>query len=444
MLYRYLCNRLPGLLVASVPFAGWSIFNVGNAFSFTASYVICVITLILNLPHLVILIQGGRSRHFFEFYSPWILACFFSFLPLIFWDYADFGQYVLSLLHLNFFVIITYCLLQIKDSETALEFYAKAYTLTALFVAIIGLIDFGMILLFGVGFGFEFNTVSRTGPSDTLIGVLPRASSIFFEPGWFAHYLMIDIIVVQLWLLPRAIAAQRWIWAWVLRISVLLMVIAIIATLSASTYVVAGIVVLFAILNQERPLRTLSLIFLALLLLSAIPLPNDSPNPILATFERFGGIATGAPVPGESVDTRSNELAAAFQMLLNTLFLGAGYGQSAYYIRSVSDVGTGGVSSFYGILMAETGVIGLFAFVACIVTLNYKLWRLQKRVAKQDWMRAQIVFCCRCIIFAETLYLNFFSAMASPLYVGSFWLALLLLNASSSNKSERSCLIEIK
>lgn len=444
MLYRYLSNRLPGLLVASVPFAGWSIFNVGNAFSFTASYVIGLITLILNLPRLMLLIRAERCRHFLEFYSPWILACLFSVLPLIFWDYADFSQYLTSLFHLTFFVIITYCLLQIKDAETALDFYAKAYTLTALFVAIIGLIDFGMVLLSGGGLGIEFNTVARTAPSNTLIGLLPRASSIFFEPGWFAHYLLIDIIVVVLWLLPRAISTQRWIWAWVLRSSVLLMLISIIATLSAATYFIAGIVVLFVILNQPHPLKTLFFIFLTILLLSIIPLPNDLPNPILGTFERFGGLATGAPVAGESVDTRSNELGAAFQMFVNTLFLGTGYGQSAYYILSVSDVGTGGISSFYGVLMAETGAIGLFAFVACVAALNYKLWRLQKRIAKQDPMRAQIVFCCRCIILAETLYLNFFSAMASPTYVGSFWLALLLLNASSSTKGQRYSLVKTK
>lgn len=416
-------------MVASVPFAGWSLFNIGNAFSFTASYVIGVLTLILSFPRLLIPPRVESQRHFFILYAPLIFACFLSALPLIFWNYANEWQYLLSLLHLCFFIAVTYCLIQVKDTEKALDFYAISYTLISLIVTVIGLVDLTLVLISGSGLGIEFNTVVRTAPSTSTIGLLPRASSIFFEPGWFAHYLLIDIIVVVVWLLPRAISTRNWGRVWLLRGCVLLMLLALIATLSAATYLVASIIMLFYILNRPHPLKVLTSIALILLILALVPFPYDLPNPIVATFERFIGIVTGVPVAGESIGARSDELDAAFQMFTNTVFLGSGYGQSTYYIMSVKNVASGGISSFYGILMAETGIVGLLAFVFSIVTLNYKLWRLQKALSNNDASRAQIVFCARCVILAETVYLNFFSAMASPIYVCSFWFALLLLTA---------------
>lgn len=427
MYIRPLKNYLPGLMVASVPFAGWSVFNVGNTFAFTASYVISILILIINLPRLMWLVRIDKSRDFLAFYFPLLFVCLLSALPLLFWRYADIGQYLMSLLHLSFFVLVTYCLLQVSDTEKALDFYAISYTLTAVFVAIIGLIDYALILKSGNGLGIEFNTIARTEPGNSLIGLLPRASSIFFEPGWFAHYLLIDIIVVIFWLLPRYISMRLWVRVWILRTCVLLMLLALLATLSAATFVIAGVLVLFVIFNRPHPLSTMIFIVLTLLMLYLIPMPNDLPNPIEGIFERLFGLVTGATVAGESVDTRSDELAAAIKMFADSLFLGVGYGQSAYYISSVSGVGTGGISSFYGILFAETGLLGLLAFVFSIVALNYKLWRMQKNIELRDIAQAHIVFCCRCVILAETLYLNFFSAMASPTYVGSFWFALIIL-----------------
>jgi hypothetical protein len=427
MLIRFINNHLPGLFVISVPFAGWSLFNVGNAFGFTASYVIGLVALLINFPRLMLVTRKTISQHFLQFYFPWIFACFLSVIGLIFWEHADVGQYFLSLSHLIFFALITYSLLQVKDTETALHFYAMAYTLTALFVALIGLIDFALLLTSGSGLGIQFNTVVRTEPSSTLIGLLPRASSVFFEPGWFAHYLLIDIILVVFWLLPRAIAIRRWWLVWALRISVLIIFLALIATLSAATYLVATLVILFVILNRPRFLRKLTWITICLVILYFIPFPNDVPNPVQGILERLVGLATSSPVAGESVDARSAELAAAFHLFSETSLLGIGYGQSTFYISSVSGVNTGGISSFYGILMAETGLIGLIAFVGSIIGLNYKLWRLQRNIVEHDILGKQVIFCCRCVIIAETLYLNFFSAMASPTYITSFWFALMML-----------------
>lgn len=429
MLSRILSNYFPGLMVASVPFAGWSLFNVGDTFSFTASYVVSFIVLIINLPLLIIKFNYKIDRHFFTFYGPLIAGCIFSFVSLFFWDYANFLQYFLSLIHLCFFVLVTYCLLQVPNIDKALNFYAAIYTFIGVLVAIIGLVDLIFVLTTGSGLGVEFNTIARTIPSDTKIGSLPRASSIFFEPGWFAHYLLINIILIMAWLLPRANMAGNKLKILSLQLSLILMLMALIATLSASAYLVLGMIILFFILNRPKPIRTLIFIIFIFFLLSLIPFPNDLPNPLAATAERFFGLLTGNHVAGESVDARSGELAAAYKIFADTMFLGSGYGQSAYYISSATDVGTGGISSFYGILMAETGLIGLLAFVGSIVMLNYKLWRQHKIVMKNCHYRAQIIFCAQCMILAETIFLNFFSAMASATYVTSFWFALLVVGA---------------
>lgn len=444
MFPRILRNSFPGLMVASVPFAGWSLMNIGNAFSFTASYVIGLCVLMLNLPHLVQLIQKPQlHRHFLAFYAPLIMACLVSALPLQFWEYGSSTQYLISLLHLCFFIAITHGLLKVTDTYKALDFYALAYTATAVLVALVGLYDFALIVLTGSGLGIEFNTVARQAPSDTTLGMLPRASSVFFEPGWFAHYLLIDIVVVAVWLLPRARWSCKRSQVWVLRGILMVMLAALVVTLSASAFAVSAVTLLFYILNRPRPLRTLSLLALMVLLLSLVPLPNEMPNPLASTFERFAGLATGEPVAGESAGTRREEIEGALQMLTSTLLLGGGYGQSAYFISTVANTGTMGISSFYGILLAETGMLGLLAFGVSILALNYKLWRLHKKLGKQDPRRAQIVFCCRIVLLAETVFLNFFSAMASSTYICSFWFALLLLNGWSQQRpSLRSPRIE--
>ncbi len=62
MMNQSLNSRLPGLMVASVPFAGWSLFNIGNTFSFTASYVVGILALIFNLARMMNIFasEGGR------------------------------------------------------------------------------------------------------------------------------------------------------------------------------------------------------------------------------------------------------------------------------------------------------------------------------------------------------------------------------------------------
>ena len=428
MFSRLLSNILPGLLVATVPFSGWSLFNVGKSFAFTSSYIIGLVAVLLGLYKLLRspILVGGLN--FIQLYAPLVSTILFSFLPMLFWDYADVDKYFASLLHLIFFLAVTWSLLQIQRPTMALVFYGRAYTIIALIVSAIGLYDFVLTVLFGAGLEINFNTIAREAPSVSTIAGMPRASSVFYEPGWFAHYILIDIILVVTWLLPVAVLSKKFFDVCFFRAVLLIMLVALAATLSASGYLVSAFVFLFYIINGHRPVRSIVLIVITLALLSLLELPNEIPNPLVTTFDRVIGLFNDTPVEGESADTRSEEVRGGVEMFLSTWMLGAGFGQSVRYIETVIQTGTGGISSYYVMLLAETGLIGFCAFSLSVIALNYKLWRLHKAVPYQDIVMSKLVFCCRCVVFAETLFLNFFSAMSSPVYVCSFWFALLLLS----------------
>jgi hypothetical protein len=209
----------------------------------------------------------------------------------------------------------------------------------------------------------------------------------------------------------------------------LTLAVAVAITMSASAFVVGGAMLLFVVFTKPRPFRTLAWVFGALLLLSLIPLPYDLPNPLSVIMDRFLGLASGNWVSGESADSRTAELEAAMHLFFDSNLFGVGYGQSANYVTTIEPVGTGGISSFYGILLAETGLFGFLLVVASFLYLHYVLYRVQKNYPVSTPF-GRILYGARCVFFADTLFLNFFGNFASAKYTCSLWLVLVVLRFS--------------
>lgn len=421
-------DYLPGLMIASVPFAGWAFFSVGSAFSFTISYVFGFLSIFLLYSRLSSTRNSRISayREFSSVFIPLTASCAISFIPLWFWEYSEPAQFITSFLHLEFFQLVIFCLLIVENPKKSIEIYAYLYTITAFLVACIGLLDFYLTITTGTGLDIKFNVAAKDAPAASILDLIPRSSSVFFEPGWFAHYLLIDIIIIMTWLAPKARRKHERIIELILYLTSSILIAALLTTLSASAFSVAGATILFITFSKKNPIRSLLIIISALILLSLIPLPYDIPNPLSSMLDRFTGLATGNWVSGESADSRSAELEGAFSMFKDTYFLGAGYGQSAKFVSTIRPVGTSGISSFYGILMAETGVIGVISFSGAILLVNYKLYKIHRRQISIGHNNL-LLFCARCVFFAESLFLNFFSALASATYVCSFWLAFMIL-----------------
>lgn len=424
-------NYLPGLLAASVPFAGWSVFNIGQTFSFTASYVICTFAIIVVFMNRLMGKTGGvrTAPEYFAFAVPMFVACNASFIPLVFYRYANFSQFIASNVHLLFYIVSLWALLHTRDIMRSLRWFSNAYVVTAVFVGIIGIYELYLLITTGTGLGIEFNATAREAPAAAKFSLLPRISSVFFEPGWFAHYSLVGLVLIATWMYPEAkaegsTARQRWLAA-----AGLALAIAVAITMSASAFVVGGAMLLFVVFTKPRPFRTLAWVFGALVLLSLIPLPYDLPNPLSVIMDRFLGLASGNWVSGESADSRTAELEAAMHLFFDSNLFGVGYGQSANYVTTIEPVGTGGISSFYGILLAETGLFGFLLVVASFLYLHYVLYRVQKNYPVSTPF-GRILYGARCVFFADTLFLNFFGNFASAKYTCSLWLVLVVLRFS--------------
>jgi hypothetical protein len=416
-------NFFPALLVASTPFAGWSLFNVGSSFAFTASYVVNLFAILfwMFIPRSAgSYYQTLRYRQFIAI--PLISICLISFLPLLFWDYSNINQFILSYLHLLFWILTTDILLQIPSKvEQSIQFFLKTYLSVCLGVVFFGFYDLYLLITTGSGFAVSFNVRVRDFPAINTFMMLPRASSIFFEPGWYAHYVLICLILVISWMIPDAAAQNKKAKKLFLTVVAIVFLLSILSTLSASAIAISFATLIYYLLSKPKPFQKIFFLVLLFLIFYFFPMPGDLPNPIGVLFERFYGLLTGDWIPGESADSRAAEIQGAFALFLNSNMLGIGLGQSTFYLTEIEPVGTLGISSFYALLLAETGVLGFSVFIFSLIALNVYLLVIQRRIKFKSplW---DLILGIRCLLFAECLFLNFFSNFSSPTYMTSFWL----------------------
>ena len=414
-------NFFPALLVASTPFAGWGLFNIGSSFSFTASYAVCIFAIIFGA------IKGhfgsNQSLQYRKFIAiPLLTITSFSFVPMLFWNYSNGMQFTNSYLHLLFWIIsIDVLLRSASDLERSIQIFLKIYLWFAILVVGLGFYDLYLRLFSGVGMEVIFNVRVREVPAEASFLSLPRESSIFFEPGWYAHYVLSCLILVVTWMIPNANKNRNLFYKLFLIVIAVIFGIAILSTLSASAIAVSIATLLFIIFSKPKPIRKITFLIAILFVFSLLPLPGEIPNPISVLFDRFYGLYTGEWVSGESADSRSAEIQGAINLFFRSNMLGIGYGQSAYYLTEIEPVGTAGISSYYALLMAETGVLGFTVFVLAIFGLNIFLFKVQRSIKPGNPLE-NAFFSIRYLLFSESLFLNFFSNFSSSFYASSIWL----------------------
>lgn len=418
------------MLVASTPFAGWGLFNIGSSFSFTASYVVCILAIIFGAigGH----VRPNQSIQYRRFIAtPLLIITLISFVPMLFWNYSNGMQFVNSYLHLLFWVVsIDVLLRNASDLEHSIEIFLKIYLWIAILVVALGFYDLYLRIFRGVRMEVLFNVRVREVPAYASFLSLPRESSIFFEPGWYAHYVLSCLILVVTWMIPNANRNRNFFYKLFLIVIAIIFAIAILSTLSASAIVVSIAIFLFVIFSKPKSIRNIALVILILFVISLLPLPGDIPNPVGVLIDRFYGLYTGEWVSGESADSRSAEIQGAINLLTKSNMLGIGYGQSAYYLTEIEPVGTAGISSFYALLLAETGVLGFIVFLLSLFGLNIFLFNVQSTL-KSGSSLGNAFFSIRCLLFAESLFLNFFSNFSSSFYASSLWLIFATLYVST-------------
>ena len=416
-------NHLPGLLVMSTPLSGWQFFGFGNTFSFTLSYLICVLSVIIfiiNKRNTGLNVQTSSNFFIVFFASPLLLSTIFSLFPLMANEHANLTQFILSNLHLIFWLSSIYTLLAITDLRSSILLYLRYYLLSAILVSSFGAVNYFITIKTGVPIPIYFNIIARESPAMNSFLTLPRLTSIFHESGWYAHYVIVSLIIILCWLRPSAVLKHKRSHVIALTFLSLFLGLTVLATLSASALLVGLALYFFTFLTRPGFFKKIIKTSVIVSIVAMIPSPGDLPNPSTVLIGRIQGILSGDPISGESIDSRSSEIAAAYDLFISSNALGIGYGQSTANVRDIRPVGTDGISSFYAVLLAETGFLGFGLFVGAILLIYTKIWTLEKQ-AKNNIRLKQILFTARCVFLAECLFLNFFSNLASSFYASSLW-----------------------
>lgn len=429
------------ILVASIPFAGWSLFNIGQSFAFTASYVICLGAIVLAIfIHLSrrwkTRDSGALDRSFHFMVGAFVISISLSIIPFPSRSGANPQTFLFSSLHLAFFLTSLWAFVSLSKTKLACVSFFNAYIFSGMIVSLFGIIQIYYLIVLQRPLNLSFNIARLSGQAENSFLGLFRIASVFVEPGWFAHFNTQAFIVTTTWFIPSSIALKSRGRIIFFTCLASIFFFLILATLSASALVVGACTLVFALWIRGYRFKQFfkfSVIVTGVILLSSlITLPNDLPNPATVMVERMVGLATGQWVSGESAESRGDEIEAGKQLLIESNLLGIGYGQSTSYILRSTNVGTLGISNFYALLLAEVGIPGLIFILASLIFFHIRLAIKQRRHGLDSEL-GRLVFTARCCFFADCLFLNFFGNFASAKYVSTLWLVLVVLQLTRRN-----------
>lgn len=246
---------------------------------------------------------------------------------------------------------------------------------------------FGVAQLFGTVAGFDLGLMSAGR------WYVPRLVGTASEPSFFADFLVGIVPMALALLLGRSYLGSRW---QHLLITILL-IASLFLTFSTGGWIsaaVAGSLLLtFAIKRHAGPipkeLRFLSIAVLAAVLLSVLVIPNALRG-IVGTVGKVWDSASRL-----SVAVRFTQTKTGLRMFLAHPTLGVGLARYPFLFDDYYDpymhtfsIGTSyTASNLYALLLAETGILGLGAFILVVVLIYRGLYETIKGASSpHDWM----------------------------------------------------------
>lgn len=379
-----------------------------------------------------VLVQGGKVAWRRPAYLA--LAGFFAAAGLSLLNAENFGRSLVVLGFTLFTASLAFLMPNVLRAEHLLR-VRKAVLISAALVGLFGLWQFVGDMLGAP----TWMTGLRTTYTRAILG-FTRVQSTAAEPLYFANYLLLPIALAGAWLLrsPDAKTAR------LLTALLGLLALCVFLTSSRGGWLGLGVTILAllwmerACLKDWRPLASAFVVGIAGVALGVILLGrffSPTLSSVPETFFRHVITITD----GAAFDDRAQTISAALAAWKRHPWIGVGYGGFGPHVSAFTytppDAGWPIANNETLELLAETGVIGLVAFIIFLVTLFLESGRRRRYLRSNPLVAQQVspeadtdtfrVACIAALLGMLAQYQTF-----STLYIMHVWFTIGLLLAS--------------
>ena len=281
---------------------------------------------------------------------------------------------------------------------------------------------YGLYQFFGDRLGLSIQMTGLAPQYSHMVFAFARVQSVALEPLYFASYLFIPLFVLSSLIASRKKAPHIG-----EVVSLIVMSTAFILAVSRGAYLAAAVSIpLFLLFGFWRKLFTKNILWVAVSLLLAGAVSYGSLQAVSGSqgVQTFSTHAVGAePSHAASINPRLNNFHEALRLFKMNPILGVGLGNYGV-INSISPHVPGHgymiVNNQYLEVLAETGCIGLLAFLYLIYSIGTAILRSVK-VQKHPWL---ITSLAAAFIAVLVQYLTF-----STIYMIHVWILIALIEA---------------
>ncbi len=293
-----------------------------------------------------------------------------------FWEWGKWGQVLLM-------ALLVYDRLQLPQASRRVALLLGAVMATAVFQSLVGL--------------WQFSGHCHVPENFAIGSHFYRAYGTFEQPNPFAGFLGITGALLGGWFLGQLREAPRAARSWVTGLSVGLILAALLASWSRGAWMgfSAAALVMIALLPRHQWQRALLILGvigggLALYFSGLLPPSIMARMTGFLSYTRFEDVrGVGINNTNYAVIERMAHWQAALAMWREHFWLGVGLGcyEAAYPAYRLLNwpLALGHAHNFYLNLLAETGLIGLSAYVSMLGSFFVRLWRATDKLSGWQW-----------------------------------------------------------
>lgn len=434
------------LFVLSIPFYGYSFFNIGDRGLLRPDWFFA--SLIIIVFYLKFCLRKERLQ--INAIGKWILLLNFvailSLFKLLNGSSEQLTDFFTKYLQLLLVSLLYFAVSSLNVGEEKINNILKVWILTAFFISLYTIYQvFARNLDLPFAYPPILNPTYGTGlVAGQTFGDYTRPSSFFVEPSYLGSYLIAPLILLITILLNPS---QK---ALLFKKLVILIIggciaLALVLTFSLATYVTIGLIAFFILMGKVvKKIATLS--FIAVIFFAVyILLPRLGIN-FLTAFERVENevilpIITGVSPGITSLGMRLAKAVTTFKVGLAHPFLGVGLNNTSYYAFLYEpEWYTGGLPleenhNMWITTFGEMGILGLIA----LISLWYSALKKVKYSASKNENKWKIIFIAfYFILWSDIINSNFTHEIMHPQRWFNLSIVGLLINNVSNKRRKDS------